>query len=267
MRSFIMPEIHGPQVGHFCWYELGTTNQTAAKTFYSSLFGWTPVDHPMGPDATYTIFQLGGRDVGAVYTLTEKQQGVPPHWMTYVAVASADEIAAKAAALGGTVVAPPFDVFDIGRMAVILDPTGATIAVWQAKQRFGVGIAREPNAFCWSEIATRDTAAAGKFYSALFGWGMKVTDTSGFPYTHWQVGGLDIGGMMGMDERWGSIPSHWMNYISVTDCDAVVSKACPLGATVCVPPTSIPEVGRFSVLQDPQGATFSVIALRPMDKG
>src|SRR2546425_5023173 len=113
--------------GSFCWIELATTDQKAAKDFYGSLFGWSPQDSPIGPNEFYTIFKLEGRDAAAGYTLRaeQREQGVLPHWMVYIAIDSADQAAGKAKELGGTVVVPPFDVMDLGRMAVIHDPTGA----------------------------------------------------------------------------------------------------------------------------------------------
>jgi predicted enzyme related to lactoylglutathione lyase len=259
-----MPEISGSKIGQFCWFELATTDQAAAKGFYGGLFGWTANDLPMGPGEFYTMLQLRGRDVGACYTLRkdQREQGVPPHWMTYIAVASADDAAVKAAALGGKVIAPAFDVFDVGRMAVIQDPTGAMFCVWQAKKHSGVGVYAEPNAFCWSELMTHDMAAATKFYTGLFGWSAYVTtNPAGFSYTHWRMDGVDFGGMMALKPEWGPAPPHWMDYVSVTNCDETVAKATSLGGKICYPPMSIPDVGRFAGLQDPQGAVLSVIQL------
>src|SRR5437660_166619 len=127
-----MPHIDHHPPGEFSWVELGTTDQAAAKTFYSSLFGWAAKDMPMGPNEFYTMFRLEGRDAAAGYTIRaeDRAKGVPPHWMMYIAVQSADETAGKVGQLGGKVLAPPFDVFESGRMAVILDPTGATFSLW-----------------------------------------------------------------------------------------------------------------------------------------
>lgn len=264
-----MPEITGSRIGHFCWFELATTDQAAAKKFYGELFGWTASDVTMGPESFYSMFQLRGRDVGACYTLQPDQraQGVPPNWGTYVAVSSADDTAAKATSLGGTVIAPPFDVFDVGRMALIQDPTGAMIYPWQAKRHFGVGVFGEPNAFCWADLMTRDPAAALKFYQGLFGWCTLATDNpAGFGYTHWRVGETDIGGMMAIAPEMGPVPPHWMNYVMVTNCDEVAAKATSLGGRALRPPFDIPNVGRMAVLQDAQGAAFSVIQLAPMHK-
>jgi uncharacterized protein len=262
-------EINNAKTGNFCWFELATSDQAAAKKFYGGLLGWTANDVPMGPDAFYTMFQLRGKNVGAAYALMPDQvkQGVPPHWGTYVAVTNVDDTIAKAKTLGGTVIAGPMDVAEHGRTAVLRDPSGAAISLWQAKQHQGVGLWGEVGAFCWSELMTRDTTAATKFYTALFGWKTKVTDAAGFPYTHWQNGGADIGGMMAIMEQWGPMPPNWTNYVQVNSCDEAAAKATSLGGKVCMPPTDIPNTGRFAMLQDRQGAAFSVIALAPMHKG
>jgi len=128
----MMVDKHAP--GSFCWAELGTTDSKAAKAFYGALFGWTPNDNPMGPDQVYTMLEIGGKAVGAMYQLDKnmREMGIPPHWMLYVAVANTDETAARVPALGGKVMKEPFDVFDAGRMAVIQDPTGAVFCLWQA---------------------------------------------------------------------------------------------------------------------------------------
>jgi len=146
-----MPNIDKHPPGAFCWIELATSDQKAAKDFYCSLFGWSASDMPMGPGDFYTMFKLDGRDSGAAYTLRPDQraQGVPPHWMIYIAVESADQTAARAAELGAKVFAPPFDVYDAGRMAVLQDPTGAVFSIWQPKKNTGIGIAGVHGALCW----------------------------------------------------------------------------------------------------------------------
>lgn len=144
--------------GGFCWLELGTTDQAAAKQFYSSLFEWTSADFPMGPDGDYTIFRLKGRDCAAAYTMRKEhqQRGVPPHWLLYIAVENADESTKRAGELGATVLAGPFDVMDKGRMAIIQDPVGAHVALWQGLTRSGIGIAGEANSFVWADLNTRE---------------------------------------------------------------------------------------------------------------
>ena len=127
MSEARMQETPEYKPGTFCWVELATSDNEAAKTFYTKLFGWTFVDHPMGPDMVYTMLQLNGKDVGALYKLMPDQvsMGVPPNWLSYVSVTSADESTEKAKAAGATVLKEPFDVMTVGRMSVIQDPTGA----------------------------------------------------------------------------------------------------------------------------------------------
>ena len=134
-----MPEVTSQRPGSFCWIELNTSDSAAAKKFYSDLFGWEAEDTPAGPDMVYTMLRINGLEVGAMCNLQpdQKAMGIPPHWMSYVAVESADDAAAKAASLGGTVMAGAFDVMDVGRMAVLQDPQGATFCVWQAKAHIG----------------------------------------------------------------------------------------------------------------------------------
>src|SRR6185369_17283063 len=105
---------HAP--GMFCWVELATSDQSAAKKFYTSLFGWTADDSPMGPDASYSLFRLNGKDIGGGYTLMPDQVAmhVPPNWLVYVAVESADAAVAKAKGLGANILAGPLDVMEHG---------------------------------------------------------------------------------------------------------------------------------------------------------
>src|SRR6266576_3967543 len=169
-------EKHVP--GEFCWIELATADQAAARDFYGQIFGWTFKDTPIGPNDFYTIFQLQGRDTAAAYTLRPEQtsRGIPSHWNLYVAVESADATAAQATRLGGKVLAPPFDVFDAGRMANLQDPTGANFSLWQAKKNMGTGITGLDGTLCWADLNTPDQARAGQFYSDLFGWQIMKED-------------------------------------------------------------------------------------------
>lgn len=250
---------HAP--GTFCWIELATTDGPGAKKFYTELFGWEPTDSPIGPDMVYTIYKINGKDVAASYEKTgHDMQHVPTHWACYVAVTSADETAAKAKSLGGTVVQEPFDVMEHGRMAVIADPTGAHFCIWQPKQHKGVGVKNENNTLCWNELMTNDTERAKDFYTKLFGWKTK-TDAGATPYTEWINGEDHIGGMMQIQPEMGPMPPAWGLYFAVDDCDAKVAQAQSLGARTYVPPTDIPNVGRFAVLADPHGAVFNVIKL------
>src|SRR5215831_7478763 len=245
---------HAP--GSFCWIELATTDGPAAKKFYTELFGWEAHDNPIGPDMVYTLLKLNGKDVGALYQKGEQMKQVPTHWASYISVTSADETAAKAKALGGTVVQEPFDVMDIGRMAIIADPTGAHFCIWQPKKHSGLGVKGETNSLWWNELLTNDTAKAGDFYTKLFGWTAKAHGAP-IEYTEFMLDGKAFAGMMAIQPQMGPMPPNWGIYFAVDDCDAMAQKATGLGARTFVPPTDIENVGRFSVIQDPQGAVFS----------
>ena len=262
-----MPNVDTHKPGAFCWVELCTTDQNAAKNFYGSLFGWAANDSPMGPNDFYTIFRLQGRDAAAAYTLRpdQRSRGVPPHWMLYMAVDNADAAANRAVQLGGQVLAPAFDVMDAGRMAVLQDPTGAVFSVWQAKNNSGTGITAVPGTLCWSDLNTRDQGRARKFYSDLFGW--KVTDdTDDDPpsgYVHIQNGEEFIGGILPSAYVNPQVPPHWMPYFLVANCDASAAKAKELGAKIYMEPKTLGEAGRFAVLADPQGAGFAIFQSIP----
>ena len=251
--------------GTFCWVELGTTDGEAAKKFYTQLFGWTFTDSPVGPGMVYTMLKLDGKDVGALYTMPQemRSQGIPPNWLSYALVKNADESAAKAKELGGTLMKEPFDVMDVGRMAVVQDPTGAVFALWQAGTHAGAGIVNVPGALVWNELTTTDTTKAGKFYSGLFGWGIDAKTFGSTDYTIFQNGDRGAGGMFKLTPDMAGVPPFWLVYFAVDECDAKVKKATELGATTIKPAADIPTVGRFAILQDPQGAAFAIIKTEP----
>jgi predicted enzyme related to lactoylglutathione lyase len=255
-----MPEVKSHQTGTFCWTELGTRDASSAKSFYGELFGWTPVDVPIGPDAVYTMLQKNGKDVAALYQLAKAQlsHGVPSHWLAYVAVAKVDEVANKAKALGATLRSDPFDVMQAGRMSVLLDPQGAALALWQAGKHIGSSLVNEPGTVCWTELVTTDTENARRFYTALFDWQSETTETGGERYTMFQSGEAAVGGMAAPAD--GPLP-NWLTYFAVESCDETAKRAQAMGGKLVVPPTDIPNIGRFAILDDREGASFGVIRL------
>ena len=197
-----MAEFTSHQPGTFTWPELATTDQNAGVAFYRALFGWDLNEQSMGPDGTYSMFLLRGKEVAAACSLRpdERLAGIPAHWNMYVTVESADEAAAKAKQLGGKVLAPAFDVMNVGRMAVLQDPSGAVFEVWEPKLHIGAKILNEPGALCWSELTTRDAKAAEAFYTKLFGWTAKNSsaDAGGMQYTEFSSKGQPGVGMLPM---------------------------------------------------------------------
>ena len=261
-----MPNISKHVQGTPSWVDLSTSDQAGAKRFYGSLLGWTWDDEDMGNGEMYSMAKLKGRSAAAVSPQRpdEKQMGIPPHWNTYITVDNVDAVTANVEQAGGKVVAPPFDVFTSGRMSVVTDPTGAFVSLWQPKDHIGAEVMSEPGALAWSELVTDDVKKASEFFSKLLG--VKVVEVNmGSPdrpsmYMSMEAGGKTVGGFMLKVPEMGPVPNYWALYFAVADCDSSAKKAESLGGKVIVPPTDTPA-GRFSVLQDPQGAMFSVIKL------
>lgn len=118
--------------GEFCWNELMTSDVAKSKAFYTTLFGWETHDHDMG-HMVYTVLKKGDQDVGGLMQIPQgHEKEIPPHWMSYINVDNVDETAEKAKKLGANIKQPPMDIGDYGRIAVLQDPTGAYIAIWQS---------------------------------------------------------------------------------------------------------------------------------------
>jgi len=215
--------------GRFCWVDLGTTDTADAKRFYTALFGWTTEDRPMGDGSYYTMLFSGGRSVAALYRQDAQQQamGIPPHWLSYIAVESADRSAGLVGTLGGTVLMEPFDVLDVGRMAMIQDPTGAVVALWEPRTHQGAEVVEEPNTLAWNELETGDTARAAAFYAGLLGWGAESSRFGTTDYTIFRQGERMTGGMMAIPAEWGPVPPHWLVYFAVGCTPATWTTTSP----------------------------------------
>ena len=242
------------------WVDLATSDVEKAAEFYSKLFGWE-ADLDLGPDAGgYGIFRLGGKDVAGIGPLQSEAQ--PAAWSVYIGSDDADAVAEKVKSAGGNVIAPPFDVFDQGRMAVFQDNQGAFISVWQPITMAGTQVTG-PGSMGWAELNARGAAGTKAFYRQVFGWDAKEGEAPAEgmpPYIEWQLEGASIAGAMEMPPMVpAQVPNFWLAYFSVDDVAAATAKAEELGARVSMPPTDYPG-GRFSVLQDPQGATFALMS-------
>jgi predicted enzyme related to lactoylglutathione lyase len=257
-----MPNVDSYAPGTPSWIDLGSPDLDASIAFYGGLFGWVATEAgPAEETGGYRMFSLEGRVVAG---LGPQQAPGPPYWTTYIAVTDVDVTSAKVAAAGGKVIMPPMDVMTAGRMAVFADPEGAVFSVWQAGEHHGAQVVNEPGTLIWNELTCRQPDQAKTFYGAVFGWKANEVDSGGNPYTEWLLDGKGVGGMMPMiGDQWPGpdvMPAHWMVYFAVADTDAAAARCAELGGQVPVPPTDIPP-GRFAVLNDPQGAHFSVIKM------
>jgi predicted enzyme related to lactoylglutathione lyase len=252
-----MPARTSHPPGTISWTDLATSDQAAAKEFYGRLFGWEYEDMPAGEGIVYSMAKLGGRSAAAIgpQQPEEAAQGIPPHWNVYVTVEDVDATAAEAGEAGGTVLAPPFDVFDAGRMTVVADPAGAFICFWQAGTNIGAEVVNEPGALTWADTATTDAPAAQAFYTAVLGWRFETMSEEP-PY--WVIfnGERSQGGMTVPPP---GVPSNWFPYFAVEDVEASAQAAQEAGGTPFMGPIDVPNGGRFTLLQDPQGAPFAIL--------
>lgn len=253
-----MAEFTKYEPGTPSWVDIGVPDVEAAVAFYSKLFGWTVADaDPAG--GGYRMAQLREKFVAGI---GPAQDPGPPRWTTYVTVADADATAAAVKGAGGSVLLEPMDVMDAGRMAVFADPTGAPFSVWQPGAHIGSQLANEPGSFTWTELNTRDPETAAAFYGAVFGWKAETT-TEPMPYTQFMLGDKSVAGMMDVTGRVpDEVPAQWLVYFAVPDTDAALASTTAGGGTAMVGPVDIPDMGRFAVLTDPQGAVFAVIAMQ-----
>jgi predicted enzyme related to lactoylglutathione lyase len=255
-------EISTYENGQPCWVDLGVADVPAAAEFYGALFGW---DIEIGPPEAgyYSMAMLHGAPVAA---LGAKQDPGPPYWTTYLATDDLDQTIERVRNSSATIVVEPMDVMTAGRMAVIRDPGGAALSLWQAGDHYGAGRIGEPGTLCWAELTTRAVDESLAFYSDVFGLSAtNVGSNHGDYFRLHTASGAGVAGLMPMvGDMWpAELPNHWMVYFAVADTDSSAQRCADLGGGVCVGPADIPNIGRFAVVNDPQGATFSLITPIP----
>ncbi len=245
--------------GTFCWADLSTTDQPAAKAFYGGLFGWEADDRPVGDGAFYSMMRLDGKNVAAIAPQPSQQReaGVPPLWQSYVSVESAEETAERAKELGADVHAGPFDVMDVGRMAAIRDPQGAFFMVWQPRAHIGAELVNAPGALVWNELGSPDLEASSAFYSGLFGWSIAPFEGSAEPYLAIRNGEANNGGIRPVTPP--GAPPNWLVYFGVEDIDAALARVQELGGAKHAGPIDI-QMAKIAIVADPQGAIFALYA-------
>ena len=216
--------------GTFCWVDLATTDAEGAKAFYGELFGWEADDMPAGEGMTYTMLRVGDDYVGGLYEMDagQREAGVPPYWLSYVSVEDADAGAARARELGGTVHGGAFDVLDAGRMALVEDPTGARLALWEPKRHVGAGRVNDPGCLTWNDLQTPNPSPAADFYAALLGWEMEPIQEDGkLVYVTVKNAGSSNGGISPSNN--GRRP-HWLAYFTVPSTEDAMAKTRALGS-------------------------------------
>ena len=252
--------------GMFSWADMPVLDIDQAQDFYTRLLKVNATSMPIGPEMSYVMLDKAGKNCCGLYrvdqTVMEERGG--PWWLSYFTVEDADATAERVKELGETVQFGPFDVFDSGRMAVVIDPTGAPFAVWQPKANIGAQVFGEPGALAWNELYTHDTEAAASFYGGLFGWRANaVAAADGGEYTMFDLDGQPASGMMAIRQEWGEVPANWSIYLAVEDLEESLKLVEEMGGKAINPPMEVENVGRFAFIQDPFGAYLSVIQVAP----
>jgi predicted enzyme related to lactoylglutathione lyase len=245
------------QPGEPTWIDLGTPDMDATLAFYGGLFGWAAGESAGEEYGGYRMFTKDGKNVAGVMPLMSPEQ--PPVWSCYVSTDDADKVAALISENGGTVIAPPMDVPEAGRMAVFTDAAGAFFGVWQPAEHIGAELIDEEGTLSWIELSTRDQQKSLTFYDSVFGWQPKVSEG----YTEFQLGGRSVAGCMDMPPMVPEqVPSYWMPYFETQDPRAASEKAASLGGTIIAPFSEMGGVA-FAVVQDPHGSTFGLLNSNP----
>ncbi len=243
--------------GKFVWFEIKTRTPAEAQAFYTELLPWTAADMPF-PGGSYTLFRAGERQIGGIAGVEGE---APPHWLSWISVEDVDATAAAVTANGGRVLAGPMDMPDMMRMAFCADPEGAPFAIMRSTTGDQPDVESYPGIFYWNELMADDAAAAAAFYQTVFGYEVQEQDMANMGgegvYRMILSGGTMRGGIM--QKPAAGIPSAWLPYIHVEDLDATAATAVSGGATKPMDVITIPGMGRFLTLIDPEGAAFALV--------
>ena len=242
--------------GKFVWFEYVSKQADKAQGFFGELFGWTTQQVPMPTMGNYTMIAVGGHTIGG-YLPTPEGAPAHSHWLTHLLTKNVVESAAKVKSLGGRIGKAPTKIGDFGTMAVAFDPQGGVFALWQPN-KVEESAKPENGHFCWNELSSKDVPASIAFYKALAGFDVETTEMPGMgTYTQLKSDGQPRAGIM--KQMMPEAPHAWLPYVQVASADTTSSRAKQLGATIVVPPTDIPNVGRFSIFVDPQGAPLGIL--------
>lgn len=247
--------------GAASWTELQTSDLPAATSFYHSVFGWEIQTMPMS-SGEYAVATVAGEPGAGM--MQRPQEDIPVHWGVYFTVTDAAATVSTARNLGAEVLMDPFVAPEVGTMAVLKDPQGGVFSIMQyiepeheAHQRDWVSNFGLHGAFSWYELRVPDAAAVSSFYADLFGWTLRVDQMGMGPYHIITVGGVDIGGILSVKPD--EMPPHWGAYVTVHDLDRVVDAVRAHGGSILFDPIDVPNVGRFTMVVDPQGGVVAAM--------
>ena len=249
--------------GRFVWYELMTSDPSAAQTFYGQVIGWSTAPFE-GAGQPYTMWLNGQTPIGGVMQLPDEAKvvGAPPHWLVYIGTPEIDGTVDQARTLGASIIVGPQDIPTVGRFAVLKDPQGAAFAAFTpADESPGREGNPENGDFSWHELATVDHEAAFTFCSSLFGWQKTEAMDMGEAGMYQMYGlpgtAIPLGGMFNTPKEVPA-PPHWLLYTMVDDVDARAEQVKTMGGTILNGPMEVPGGDRIVQCMDPQGAAFAL---------
>ena len=249
--------------GWFVWHELATTDPAAAEKFYTQVAPWKVQASAMS--ASYRMIEASGVPIGGIVAIDPSmadRQGTP-HWTPYVYVYDVDASARQVVELGGRVVAGPAEVPSIGCWALVADPHGATIGIYEPDQPGHVPAGAGPHGdFTWHELATSDYKSAFAFYHALLGWEKTSEFDMGPMGVYFMFGqrGRAYGGVYNRSGNGG--PPRWLSYIGVMDVNPAAAAVKQHGGAVLSGPMEVPNGDWIAMARDPQGGAFAVQAAK-----
>lgn len=252
-------QVHTP--GTPCWADLMTPNPGVAREFYGEVFDWT---FEIGGAATggYTMCRLDNRTVAGLGQLPPNSR-FPTAWQVYFATNDVESTAAEAISAGGRLVMAPTSILSLGSLAVVSDCTGATLGLWQARDHIGAEVMGEANSLTWCEVNTRDRSRAESFYSRVFHLVPQQYGAMDYSTLHCAAltGSPALCGVLQMTTAWGEMASHWTVYFAVADLKAATERIVANGGRLCYPAFETPR-GQLAIVEDPMGATFTIIEPR-----
>lgn len=252
-----------PGPGAPCWIDLMSSQPERARSFYAALFGWTYDDADAAQSGQYFNAFKDGEPVAGIVG-NDGEAGYPDTWSTYLRVKDIEATVSMATRQGGKVLRQITEIVPRGRIALLQDPAGASVGLWEFGEHLGFRRHGEPGAPFWHELHARNYVKTVEFYHQVFDWKTTVvSDTDDFRYTTLGEGPQAVAGILDAAADLGpGYPAVWQVYLQTEDTDATISQALTMGASVIEPPTDTP-FGRIASLSDPTGALFKIAQPSP----